>query len=305
MPNTEVHHDSSSENTPALTLLGEACEAETQNLRWEVIDKLEAAHDISPDNSKICFKLAYHLDLVGDEEEARELYLDACSIGRPHINALINLAIVHEDNGEYARAEKCLRQVLDTDPNHDRARLFLKDVQASRQMYYDEEQERFRDKQNSLMETPISDFELSVRARNCLKKMNIRTLGDLLRTSEPELLSYKNFGDTSLQEIKAMLSQKGLRLGQAAESHQDAVRQVVYEQLASTGNEDLLNQPVAELNLSVRARKALSLLNIEIIGDLISRTEAELLGVKNFGSTSLQEIKDRLAERDLSLRVLE
>ena len=47
--------------------------------------------------------------------------------------------------------------------------------------------------------------------------MNIKSLGDLLRTTEQELLSYKNFGETSLNEIKALLAQKGLRLGQAAE----------------------------------------------------------------------------------------
>ena len=70
---------------------------------------------------------------------------------------------------------------------------------------------------NAVMEIPISDFELSVRSRNCLKKMNIRSLGDLLKTSEQELLSYKNFGETSLNEIKALLASKGLRLGQNAE----------------------------------------------------------------------------------------
>ena len=56
---------------------------------------------------------------------------------------------------------------------------------------------------------PITDFELSVRSRNCLKKMNIRSLGDLLKTTEQELLSYKNFGETSLNEIKALLDAKG------------------------------------------------------------------------------------------------
>ena len=68
-----------------------------------------------------------------------------------------------------------------------------------------------------MLDTPVTDFELSVRARNCLKKMNIRTLGDLLKVSEAELLSYRNFGETSLVEIKNMLSSKGLRLGQGVD----------------------------------------------------------------------------------------
>ena len=42
--------------------------------------------------------------------------------------------------------------------------------------------------------------------------MNIRTLGDLLNVTEAELLTYKNFGETSLVEIKLILDQKNLRL---------------------------------------------------------------------------------------------
>ena len=68
-----------------------------------------------------------------------------------------------------------------------------------------------------MLEIPVTDFELSVRSRNCLKKMNIRTLGDLTRVSEQQLLSSKNFGETSLLEIKEILGGKGLRLGQALE----------------------------------------------------------------------------------------
>jgi DNA-directed RNA polymerase subunit alpha len=47
------------------------------------------------------------------------------------VNALLNLAVLYEDQGDYVRAERCLRQVLDTNPNHPRARLFMKDVSAS------------------------------------------------------------------------------------------------------------------------------------------------------------------------------
>jgi len=273
--------------------------------RWTAIEYYEQAFELSPEDENICFRLAYNLDLVGEDQEALHLYEQCCCDPPAKMNALVNLAIMYEDASDFAKAEKCLRQVVDTDPNHTRARLFLKDVQASRQMYYDEDQQRIREKHSSMLETPISDFELSVRARNCLKKMNIRTLGDLLRTTEAELLAYKNFGETSLQEIKAMLAQKGLRLGQAAEDADDPARSDVYEQLAESGDAEKLNQSVADLDLSVRARKALSLLGIRTIGDLISRTEAELLGIKNFGQTSLNEIKERLHDAGLSLRTLD
>jgi DNA-directed RNA polymerase subunit alpha len=251
------------------------------------------------------FRLAYLLDLVGEEDEAVATYERVCNTDRAHFNALVNLAVIYEDRGEIAKAEKCLRQVLDTNPNHVRARSFLKDVTASRDMYYDEEQARDRAKRAALLNTPVTDFELSVRARNCLKKMQIRTLGDLLKISEAELMSYKNFGETSLHEIKAMLSQKSLRLGQGLEGQYSRVRQEIYEQLKGKAPDGVLNKPISVLDLSVRARKALQLLNIQSIGDLATRTEAELMGVKNFGQTSLDEIKIKLNGYGLSLRNLD
>ena len=48
-------------------------------------------------------------------------------------------------------------------------------------MFYDEDQAKPTRQRNAVLDIPVTDFELSVRARNCLKKMNIRTLGDLVR----------------------------------------------------------------------------------------------------------------------------
>ena len=172
-------------------------------------------------------------------------------------------------------------------------------------MYYDEAEARDLAKHNALMDTPVTDFELSVRARNCLKKMEIRTLGDLLKVSEAELLSYKNFGETSLVEIKAMLTQRGLRLGQNLETQYHRVRADVYEDLLEMADEETLSRSITSLDFSVRSRKALQLLGVQTIGDLATRTEAELMGIKNFGNTSLVEVRDRLATVGLDLRTLE
>ena len=84
-------------------------------------------------------------------------------------------------------------------------------------MYYNPDEEHEYNRFSQVLEIPVTDFELSVRSRNCLKKMNIRTLGDLTRVNEQQLLSSKNFGETSLQEIKEMMTAKGLRLGQSLE----------------------------------------------------------------------------------------
>ena len=66
--------------------------------------------------------------------------------------------------------------------------------------------------------------------------------------------------------------------------------------------EETLNESIDALNLSVRSRKCMERLGIMTLGLLIGRTEAELLSAKNFGQTSLNEIKARLEERGLRLK---
>lgn len=59
----------------------------------------------------------------------------------------------------------------------------------------------------------VNELELSVRAANCLKNADIKTIADLVQRSEPEMLKTKNFGRKSLNEIKEVLSEMGLSLG--------------------------------------------------------------------------------------------
>ncbi|GMV96283.1 MAG: tetratricopeptide repeat protein [Phycisphaerae bacterium] len=275
---------------------------EAQGRIEEALDAYEAAVQRNPDHEAAMFRLAYDHDLYADEERAIELY-EALAQRRPaNANALINLAILYEDQGHYEDAYHCIERVLLEHPNHPRARMFAKDIESSMTMHYDENQERTRAKHNAIMDTPVSDFELSVRSRNCLKKMNINTLGDLLRVTEAELLAYKNFGETSLNEIKAMLKQKGLRLGQLKdEAAQQAARPAARRPIAE-GAPEVLNKYLSDMEFSGRARKCFQRLNLVTVGDLLTKTEPELLAAKNFGQTSLNEVKVKLAELGLSLR---
>src|SRR5206468_11777775 len=141
---------------------------------------------------------------------------------------------------------------LKADPTDDRARLFLKDAQASLTMYYHADDDMPFSRFAQVLDMPVTDFELSVRARNCLKKMNIRTLGDLTRVSEQQLLSSKNFGETSLAEIKEVLTSKGLRLGQALEEGGMYDRRFAAAPAVSEQEQAVLSKAVSELNLSVR-----------------------------------------------------
>lgn len=60
---------------------------------------------------------------------------------------------------------------------------------------------------------PVEELELSVRAANCLKAAGIKTIGDLVRRSEAEMLRFHNFGKKSLDEIRSILETMDLHLG--------------------------------------------------------------------------------------------
>jgi DNA-directed RNA polymerase subunit alpha len=292
-------------------------EAEKEANHEKAVDFYERALNENPDHEQAAFHLAVLYDRRAEDAKAIELYERICTSPPVHLNALMNLAVLYEDNNHYDEAHRCLDAVLRTDPNNPRARLYMKDVESARSMYYDEDDRRAGGR-NAVLEIPISDFELSVRSRNCLKKMNIKSLGDLLKTSEQELLSYKNFGETSLNEIKALLAQKGLRLGQSLEGAGGASAAGLGAPAAAGAGlarrpsvvagdiaPEILSKTVGDLELSVRSRKALQRLNINTLGELAARTEDELLGCKNFGQTSLNEIKQQLTSFGLGLRKLE
>ncbi len=283
-----------------------ASEADKEGKYEKAMEFYERALGENPDHEQACFNLALLYDRQADDTQAIEMYERLCSGSPVHLNALVNLAILYEDNNHYEEAHRCLEAVLRTNPNHDRANLYMKDVNSARSMFFDEDGDRRDGRRNAVLDVPITDFELSVRSRNCLKKMNLRTIGDLLRTGEQELLSYKNFGETSLNEIKALLASKGLRLGQAAEDGRGnplPPSELLPEEDALP--DELSGKSVADLELSVRSRKALQRLGINQISELVSKTEDELLGCKNFGQTSLTEIKQQLATLGISLRKLE
>jgi DNA-directed RNA polymerase subunit alpha len=276
---------------------------EAQGEYEHAIANYKTALGLAPTHQRALFHLAYRYDLSGMEDEAIEQYKQVVGNSPAYVSALLNLAVLYEDQGEFEKASDCVDKVLEAHPNHPRAVLFHRDVESSKTMFYDEEREKKKSRKNQILETPISDFELSVRSRNCLRKMNLRTLGDLLNITEAELLSYKNFGETSLREIKAVLEQKGLHLGQALEDKQ--LQPDEPEPQGAPEDRGMLNKSVDDMQLSVRARKCLQKLNIRTLGELTRTTDAELLGCKNFGVTSLNEIKRILSGFGLSLRSLE
>ncbi len=266
----------------------------------EVVALYERAVEADRNHAGALFGLALENDRRGNDDIALELYKRSASRFPPHVGCLLNLGLLYEDKEQYDRSVQCYQRILDSYPNHPQAKLYLRDAQASGEMYYDEDAQKKRDRMTQVLGIPVTDFELSVRSRNCLQKMGVMTLGDLCACTEQELLSSKNFGETSLIEIKEMLASKGLRLGMlAAQKH---VLDIFDTQALSPDEQALLTRPVSDLALSVRARKCMIRLGITTIGDLVRQTGDGLLECKNFGVTSLNEVREKLTAHGLKLR---
>ena len=73
----------------------------------------------------------------------------------------------------------------------------------------DEEVVRVR----KLLDKSVEELELSVRSSNCLRAAEIKSISDLVRKSEPEMLKFRNFGRKSLKEIQDILGEMGLHFG--------------------------------------------------------------------------------------------
>jgi len=266
----------------------------------EVTALYDRAVDADRNHAGALFGLALENDRHGNDETALGLYSRSANRFPSHVGALLNLGLLLEDRDQCDKAAQCYERILGEYPDHPRATLYLKDACASDDMYYDEDAQKKRDRMSQLLNVPVTDFELSVRSRNCLQKMGIMTLGDLCRFSEQELLSSKNFGETSLVEIRDMLASKGLRLGQLATERRMAD---AYEPEALSPDEQvMLARPISDLSLSVRARKCMIRLGISTIGELLRRTGDDLLECKNFGVTSLNEVRDKLSVHGLKVR---
>ncbi len=267
----------------------------------EVIALFERAVEGDGKHAGALFGLAIENDRRGNDETALSLYQRSAGTFPTNVGTLINLGILYEDRQQFDRAQICYQRVLDAFPDHPRARLYAKDASASGNILFDEEAQRRNDRLAQVLSVPVTDFELSVRSRNCLQKMGVRTLGDLTRSTEAELLASKNFGETSLVEIREMLHSKGLELGQFAA--EKAMPEPTVDLTAMSPDEQaLLERPIAELNLSVRARKCMARLGLTLISELVRKTGDDLLECKNFGVTSLNEVREKLTSLGIKLR---
>tara|TARA_R110002072_G_scaffold101732_8_gene224104 strand:- start:947 stop:2281 length:1335 start_codon:yes stop_codon:yes gene_type:complete len=276
--------------------------AECKNEPQAAVDNYLAAREVDPTHRRNLFRLAYCAERGGLDELALESYESLSSMLPIDRATLSNLGLLYEDLGRDQDAAACYDTITKGCPMDRRAKLYLEDARAGMIMFYDEDMEKKEDRLNQILRIPITDFELSVRARNCLNKMDIMTLGDLVKKTEAELLSYKNFGETSLAEIKEILNSKNLRLGMAREEAVASISRQRVEAPVSADPNDPRNKPMSELKLSIRARRTVENLGCMTLGDVAQHSEEELLGMPNFGVTSLLELKNKLSEHNMKLK---
>lgn len=185
---------------------------ETAGEHARAMELYEQALSIDEKHQNSLFRLAFNCDLNGDDDRALELYEKCASLNPASLGAIINLGILYEDRGEYEKAIDCYEKVLAVEPAHKRARLYLKDADAALHMTFDEDMRFKISQREKILQKPIDELELSSRCRLVLEKKNVKSLGDLTRVSEAELMECNNFGDASLREIKDLMAGFGLCL---------------------------------------------------------------------------------------------
>ncbi|SDX77524.1 DNA-directed RNA polymerase subunit alpha [Hymenobacter psychrophilus] len=82
-------------------------------------------------------------------------------------------------------------------------------VKAEEEEIVDEETLHMR----KVLKTPLADMDLSVRAYNCLKAADIKSLGDLVQLDMSDMMKFRNFGKKSLTELENLVEEKGLTFG--------------------------------------------------------------------------------------------
>ncbi|MDX9754922.1 MAG: DNA-directed RNA polymerase subunit alpha [bacterium] len=108
-------------------------------------------------------------------------------------------------------------------------------------------EEEEREEVNPYLSKGVEELELSVRAYNCLKAANIKSIGELVNKTEAEMLKYRNFGKKSLNEIKEVLVKYNLYLGMNTEQIKGGASQpdsIVPALLEEEDEEDMVNEPL-------------------------------------------------------------
>ena len=166
--------------------------------------------------------------------------------------------------------------------------------------------EKAETQRDKVMEMTIDDMDLSVRSYNCLKRANINTVentrvGD---ATDYDKLTLEVWTDGTITARDAVslgariLCDHFVLFTDLSETM--GSKSTVVEK-AETQRDKVLELTIEELDLSVRSFNCLKRANINTVEDLISKTEDEMMKVRNLGRKSLEEVINKLAMMGLSL----
>ena len=93
------------------------------------------------------------------------------------------------------------------------------------------------------LDMSLAELELSVRATNCLESEGITTVRHLVSRNEDQLLNVRNFGETTLKEVRAKLHEIGLDLGMNVPTNGSELREVASGRVASDSQHESIQEP--------------------------------------------------------------
>ncbi len=155
---------------------------------------------------------------------------------------------------------------------------------------------------NKIWSMHLDSLGLSVRAYNVLFRLELFNLGKISTVTEKKLRSTRNVGRRTIEEIRSLLNSYDLDFGSPdvvpenltgnAETHLADKKEEI------EGDRDKL---ISACAFSVRSRNAFELVQLKTLGDIAARTSKDLKKIKNFGDSSLNEVRAVLSQHGLHL----
>lgn len=206
--------------------------------------------------------------------------------------------------------DKCRKKILEVGINNVMEKLQINDLK------HVDNDRAF----NELINRPIEELDLPIRAYNCLNYESIETIEDLVKLSQDELLDIKSLGAKGFKAIIVKLHSLGLDIRPNNINPDEWIYKLAkinkvnnqYKTKTSEVKEEgdinestigkLLNTTIEDMGLSTRSYNGLKRVSINTLRDLIKLTRQDLLDIKNLGEKSFNEIIKKVSELGLDMR---
>ena len=129
----------------------------------------------------------------------------------------------------------------------------------------------------------LNDLQFSTRTYNVLRRVGTNTVRDIVAKSEKELMSTRGFGKTNLEELNSKLKKLGLKLK-------------TQEQKIFGSAEEIIDADLKDLQFSTRTYNLLRRAGANTFMDVLRMSEEDLMSVRGFGKSNLQDVNSKLKE---------